>query len=117
VLTILRGGAPGRIEDPQARAVIPFLEKHLSERPKIIISNMPGLPPKSDQSHLYKRPNRTGPSVGAVGPILGLTGTMDDLEKLIYLGDTEIGYLVSFSAVRRLGTILRRSSVPLRASE
>lgn len=97
VITMLRGGAPGGTGDLQTRALIPFLEKYLPGRPKIIISNMPGAAGRKAANHIYTTAKPDGLTIGAVGaglvvgPILGLTGTLYDLEKLIYLGSTESG--------------------------
>jgi tripartite-type tricarboxylate transporter receptor subunit TctC len=97
VVTMLRGGEPGGTGDLQARALIPFLEKYLPGRPKIIISNMPGAAGRKAANHIYTTAKPDGLTIGAVGaglvvgPILGLTGTMYDLDRLIYLGSTESG--------------------------
>jgi len=97
VLTVLRGGAPGGTGDLQARALIPFLEKHLPGKTKIIISNMPGAAGRKAANHIYSTVKADGLTIGTVGaglvvgPILGLTGTMYDLEKLVYLGSPEKG--------------------------
>jgi tripartite-type tricarboxylate transporter receptor subunit TctC len=97
VITILRGGEPGGTGDLQARALIPFLEKYLPGRPKIVISNMPGAAGRKTANHIYTSVKPDGLTIGAVGaglvvgPILGLTGTLYDLDKLIYLGSTESG--------------------------
>jgi tripartite-type tricarboxylate transporter receptor subunit TctC len=97
IVTVLRGGEPGGTGDLQARALIPFLERYLPGRPKIIISNMPGAAGRKAANHIFTTAKPDGLTIGAVGaglvvgPILGLTGTMYDLEKLIYLGSTESG--------------------------
>ena len=97
VVTMLRGGEPGGTGDLQTRALIPFLEKYLPGRPKIIISNMPGAAGRKAANHIYTTAKPDGLTIGAVGaglvvgPILGLTGTMYDLDRLIYLGSTESG--------------------------
>ena len=109
VLTILRGGAPGGTGDMQARALIPFLEKYLPGRPKVVISNMPGAAGRKAANHIYTTTKPDGLTIGAVGaglvvgPILGLTGTLYDLEKLIYLGSTESGDPYFFLSRRDAG--------------
>jgi tripartite-type tricarboxylate transporter receptor subunit TctC len=96
-ITIVRGGEPGGTGDLQARALIPFMEKYLPGRPKIVISNMPGAAGRKAANHIYATAKPDGLTIGAVGaglvvgPILGLTGTLYDLDKLIYLGSTESG--------------------------
>ncbi|MGH7832843.1 MAG: hypothetical protein ACREQK_04310, partial [Candidatus Binatia bacterium] len=109
VVTILRGGAPGGTGDMQARALIPFLEKYLPGRPKIVISNMPGAAGRKAANHIYSTAKPDGLTIGAVGaglvvgPILGLPGTLYDLDKLIYLGSTESGDPYFFFTRREAG--------------
>ena len=109
VITILRGGAPGGTGDMQARALIPFLEKYLPGRPKIVISNMPGAAGRKAANHIHTTAKPDGLTIGAVGaglvvgPILGLPGTMYDLDKLIYLGSTESGDPYFFFTRREAG--------------
>ena len=97
VITFLRGGEPGGTGDLQARALIPFLEKYLPGRPKIVVENMPGAAGRKAANHIYATAKPDGLTIGAVGaglvvgPILGLAGTAYDLNKLIYLGSTESG--------------------------
>jgi tripartite-type tricarboxylate transporter receptor subunit TctC len=97
IITIVRGGEPGGTGDMQARALIPFLEKHLPGKPKIVVDNMPGAAGRKAANHIYSIAKPDGLTIGAVGaglvvgPILGLAGTQYDLNKLIYLGSTESG--------------------------
>ncbi len=96
-IRIVRGGAPGGTGDLQARALIPFLKKHLPGDPTIIVENMPGAAGRKAANHIYSTAKPDGLSIGAVGaglvagPILGLPGSQYDLDKLIYLGSTESG--------------------------
>jgi tripartite-type tricarboxylate transporter receptor subunit TctC len=96
-ITILRGGRPGGSGDMQARALIPFLEKYIPGRPKIIIENMPGAAGMKAVNHAYTSGNPDGLMIAAVGsglatgPILDMPGVQYDLDKLIYLGSTESG--------------------------
>ena len=96
-IRIVRGGEPGGTGDLQARALIPFLKKHLPGDPTIIVENMPGAAGRKAANHIYSTTKPDGLSIGAVGaglvagPILGLPGSQYDLDKLIYLGSTESG--------------------------
>jgi len=96
-IRIVRGGAPGGTGDLQARALIPFLKKHLPGDPTIIVETMPGAAGRKAANHIYSAAKPDGLSIGAVGaglvagPILGLPGSQYDLDKLIYLGSTESG--------------------------
>jgi len=96
-IKIIRGGQPGGTGDLQARALIPFLRKHIPGEPTIIVENMPGAAGRKAANHIYSSAKPDGLSIGAVGaglvvgPILGLAGSQYDLDKLIYLGSTESG--------------------------
>jgi tripartite-type tricarboxylate transporter receptor subunit TctC len=96
-IKIIRGGEPGGTGDLQARALIPFLKKHIPGEPTIIIENMPGAAGRKAVNYIYSSAKPDGLSIGAVGaglvagPILGLAGSQYDIDKLIYLGSTESG--------------------------
>jgi tripartite-type tricarboxylate transporter receptor subunit TctC len=96
-IKIFRGGAPGGTGDLQARALLPFLKKHIPGDPTIIIENIPGAAGRKAANHIFSVAKPDGLSIGAVGaglvagPILGLPGSQYDLNKLIYLGSTESG--------------------------
>ena len=96
-IRIIRGGEPGGSGDLQARALIPFLKKHIPGDPTIIVENMPGAAGRKAVNHIYSSAKPDGLTIGAVGaglvagPILGLAGSQYDIDKLIYLGSTESG--------------------------
>jgi tripartite-type tricarboxylate transporter receptor subunit TctC len=96
-ITILRGGAPGGTGDMQAKALIPYLKKHLPGNPTIIVQNMPGAAGMKAVNHAYTTAKPDGLTITAVGSglaagaILGLPGVQYDIDKLIYLGSTEHG--------------------------
>ena len=96
-IKIIRGGEPGGTGDLQTRALIPSLKKHIPGEPTIIVENMPGAAGRKAANYIYSTAKPDGLSIGAVGaglvagPILGLSGSQYDLDKLIYLGSTESG--------------------------
>jgi len=96
-IKIIRGGAPGGTGDMQARALIPFLKKHIPGNPTIIVENMPGAAGRKAANFIYSTAKPDGLSIGAVGAglvagqILELAGSQYDIDKLIYLGSTESG--------------------------
>jgi tripartite-type tricarboxylate transporter receptor subunit TctC len=96
-IKIIRGGTPGGTGDLQARALIPFLKKHIPGDPTIIVENMPGAAGRKAANYIFSSAKPDGLAIGAVGaglvagPILGLPGSQYDLDKLIYLGSTESG--------------------------
>lgn len=96
-ITILRGGRPGGSGDMQARALIPFLKKHIPGNPDFVVENMPGAAGMTAVNHAYNNVEPDGLTITAVGSglatgaILGLPGVKYDIDKLIYLGSTERG--------------------------
>ncbi len=96
-IKIVRGGEPGGTGDLQARALIPYLKKHIPGDPTIIIENMPGAAGRKAANYIFSTAKPDGLSIGAVGaglvagPILELPGSQYNLDKLIYLGSTESG--------------------------
>ena len=90
-ITILRGGEPGGTGDMQAKALVPYLKRHIPGEPTIIIENMPGAAGMKAVNHIYSSAKPDGFTIAAVGaglvagPILGLAGAKYDLDKLIYL--------------------------------
>lgn len=96
-ITMIRGGEPGGSGDLQARALIPYLKKHLPGNPNIIIQNMPGAAGMKAVNYAYASAKPDGLTITAVGSglasgaILGLTGANYEIDKLIYLGSTEHG--------------------------
>ncbi|MGZ8433305.1 MAG: hypothetical protein ACXW6T_02840 [Candidatus Binatia bacterium] len=121
-IKIVRGGEPGGTGDMQARAVIPFLRKHIPGNPTIIVENMPGAAGRKAANHIYSTAKPDGLSIGAVGAglvagqILELAGSQYDIDKLIYLGSTESGDPTCSSDARTPGSILLRSCAPSRGS-
>jgi tripartite-type tricarboxylate transporter receptor subunit TctC len=96
-IKIIRGGEPGGTGDLQARALLPYLKKHIPGEPTIVIENMPGAAGRKAANYIFSTAKPDGLSIGAVGaglvagPILELPGSQYSLEKLIYLGSTESG--------------------------
>ena len=108
-IKIIRGGEPGGTGDLQARALIPFLKKHIPGDPTIVVENMPGAAGRKAANHIFSTARPDGLSIGAVGaglvagPILGLSGSQYDLDKLIYLGSTESGDPYAFVSRKESG--------------
>ena len=108
-IKIVRGGEPGGTGDLQARALIPYLRKHLPGEPTTIVENMPGAAGRKAANYIFSTARPDGLSIGAVGaglvagPILGLSGSQYDLDKLIYLGSTESGDPYAFVSRKESG--------------
>ena len=96
-ITILRGGTPGGSGDMQARALLPFLKKHIPGNPSFIIESMPGAAGMKAVNHAVTNVKPNGLTITAIGSglatgaILKMPGVKYDIDKLIYLGSTEQG--------------------------
>ena len=99
----------------QARALIPFLQKHIPGNPTFVIENMPGAAGMTAVNHAYNNVKPDGLTITAVGSglatgaILGLPGVKYDMDKLIYLGSTEHGdpYIFVTRRASGLGTLAK----------
>src|SRR5438128_10860884 len=63
-IRIIRGGEPGGSGDLQARALIPFLKKHIPGDPTIIVENMPGAAGRKAVNHIYSSAKPDGLTIG-----------------------------------------------------
>jgi tripartite-type tricarboxylate transporter receptor subunit TctC len=90
-ITIVRGGGPGGSGDFQARALMPFLTKHIPGNPHVVMEMMPGAAGRRAANHMFNTAKPDGLTIssagGAVipGPIIGLPGVKFDIDKFIYL--------------------------------
>lgn len=79
-ITIVRGGGPGGSGDFQARALMPFLTKHIPGNPHVVMEMMPGAAGRRAANHMFNTAKPDGLTIssagGAVipGPIIGLPG-------------------------------------------
>ena len=58
-IKIVRGGEPGGTGDLQARALIPYLKKHIPGDPTIIVENMPGAAGRKAANYIFRLLSRT----------------------------------------------------------
>ena len=96
-IKIVRGGGPGGSGEFQTRALMRFLQKYIPGQPTLILEFIEGAAGRKAANVIYGSTRPDGLTVGSigaglvVGPILGLSGTAYDLDKLIYLGSTDTG--------------------------
>jgi tripartite-type tricarboxylate transporter receptor subunit TctC len=73
------------------------LEKYIPGRPTLVLQYMEGAAGRKATNVIYSSTKPDGLTMGSigaglvVGPILGLSGSAYDLDKLIYLGSTDTG--------------------------
>jgi tripartite-type tricarboxylate transporter receptor subunit TctC len=95
-INVIYGGGPGGTVDLRLRATASVLRKHIPGRPTLTIDYMPGGGSRKAGNHLYRsRPD--GLTMGVMlgtfvhAAVLGSTGVLYDLDKLIYLGSPASG--------------------------
>jgi tripartite-type tricarboxylate transporter receptor subunit TctC len=92
-ITLVRGSTPGGIGEMRVRSLIPYLRKHIPGQPTIVIDFMEGGGGRKAANHVFNRSDgiTIGTSPGGIlaSAILGETGVLYDLDKLIFLGSTE----------------------------
>lgn len=96
-ITLIRGSTPGGVGERRARALIPYLTKHLPGNPIVVMEFMPGAGGRKAANHMYHRARPDGLTLANIGgghltsAILGETGVDYDIDKFIYLGTPNTG--------------------------
>jgi tripartite-type tricarboxylate transporter receptor subunit TctC len=95
-INVVYGGGPGGTVDLRFRATASVLRKHIPGKPTMVIDYMPGGGSRKAGNHLYRaRPD--GLTIGVMlssfvpAAVLGSTGVLYDIDKLIYLGSPTSG--------------------------
>jgi tripartite-type tricarboxylate transporter receptor subunit TctC len=107
-INVVYGGGPGGTVDLRFRATAAVLEKHIPGKPKLVIEYMPGGGSRKAGNHVYRaRPD--GLTMGVMlssfvpAAVLGSTGVLYDLDKLIYLGTPTSGEPYIFVSRKEAG--------------
>ncbi|MGH7931331.1 MAG: hypothetical protein ACREQV_26480, partial [Candidatus Binatia bacterium] len=117
-INVVYGGGPGGTVDLRFRATAAVLQKHIPGKPTITIEYMPGGGSRKAGNHLYRaRPD--GLTMGVMlssfvpAAVLGSTGVLYDIDKLIYLGSPTSGepYIFLSRKEARLNTFEKLRSV------
>ncbi|HEU4345279.1 MAG TPA: hypothetical protein VFU31_27320, partial [Candidatus Binatia bacterium] len=99
----------GGTADLRIRTVISFLRKHIPGNPTIIVEYMPGGGGRKAANHVYRTARPDGLTLGAMlsslvpAAIVGETGVLYDIDKLIYLGTPYSGHPHIFLSRRDAG--------------
>ena len=97
-ITIIYGTAPGGTSDMMVKAALPYLKKHIPGEPTILSEYMPGAGGIKAVNHIYRNVRPDGLTIGNVGgglvsnAVLGESGVLYDINKLIYLGSPHSHY-------------------------
>jgi tripartite-type tricarboxylate transporter receptor subunit TctC len=117
-INVVYGGGPGGTVDLRFRATASVLQKHIPGKPTMVIEYMPGGGSRKAGNHLYRaRPD--GLTMGVMlssfvpAAVLGSTGVLYDIDKLIYLGSPTSGepYIFLSRKEARLNTFEKFRSV------
>src|SRR5262245_9686399 len=108
-ITLIQGTAPGGSSDMMVKSALPFLKKYIPGEPAIVPDYMPGGGGIKAANYLYKNVRPDGLTIGNVGgglvsnAVLGETGVLYDINKLIYLGSPHSHYHWVFMSRREAG--------------
>src|SRR5919108_5470097 len=96
-VTILESSGPSGVGSMRTKAVVPFLQKYIPGNPTIVIQYMDGGGGRKAANHLYKSVRPDGLTIGRMStpfvmqPMLGESGVLYDIDKVIYLGTSYSG--------------------------
>ena len=108
-VTLLESSAPGGVGSMRTKAVVPFLQKYIPGNPTIVMQYMDGGGGRKAANHLYKSVRPDGLTIGRMStpfvmqPILGESGVLYDIDKVIYLGTSYSGGYHVFLTRREAG--------------
>ncbi len=94
-ITVIATTAAGGTGDLRARAVVPFLKKHIPGNPNIVMEYMDGGGGRKGANHLFSSVKPDGLTIGASSgavialAVMGESGVNYDIDKFIYLGTPE----------------------------
>jgi tripartite-type tricarboxylate transporter receptor subunit TctC len=108
-ITVIQGTSPGGTSDMMVKAALPYLKKYIPGEPTLVSEYMPGAGGIKAVNHIYKNARPDGLTVGNVGgglvanAVLGESGVLYDINKLIYLGSPHSTYHWVFMTRRQSG--------------
>ncbi len=108
-ITVIQGRDPGGSGDMRARAVTVFLSKYIPGNPTIVQEYMPGGGSRMATNYIYRSARPDGLTIGNVSvgmvsaAVLGESGVLYDLDKLIYLGSPTSTYHAVFFSRKEAG--------------
>jgi tripartite-type tricarboxylate transporter receptor subunit TctC len=108
-ITVLAGTDAGGTADLRIRTVVGSLRKHIPGSPTIVVEYMPGGGGRKAANHVYRTSRPDGLTIGAMlsslvpSAVVGDTGVLYDIDKLIYLGTPFSGHPHIFLSRKELG--------------
>jgi tripartite-type tricarboxylate transporter receptor subunit TctC len=107
-ITLIRGSTPGGVGERRARAMIPYLSKHIPGNPTVVMEFMAGAGGRKAANYMYHRARPDGLTLANIGvghivsAVLGETGVDYDIEKFSYLGTPNTGTHYIFITMSKL---------------
>ena len=108
-ITIIQGRDPGGSGDLRAKAMMPFLQKHIPGNPTGISEYMPGGGGRNAANHVFRSSRPDGLTIGNAGSsmvqleLLGESGVMYNIDKFFYLGSPYSVYHPVFFSRKQAG--------------
>lgn len=108
-IIIVQGRNAGVTGDLRVRAMIPFLQKYIPRSPSLVNEYMPGGGSRMAANHIYKTARPDGLTIGNLSAgmvslaVLGESGVLYDLDKLIYLGSPYSTFHTVFFSRKQAG--------------
>ena len=108
-ITVIAATDAGGTADLRIRTVVSFLRKHIPGNPRIVIEYMPGGGGRKAANHLYRTARPDGLIIGGMlsslipAAVVGETGVLYELDKLIYPGTPYSGHPHIFISRRDAG--------------
>jgi tripartite-type tricarboxylate transporter receptor subunit TctC len=96
-ITVVQSSGPGGVGDMRTKAIFPFLQKYIPGNPTIVMQYMDGGGGRKAANHIYKSVRPDGLTIGRMSTpfvmhaILGDSGVLYDIDKVIYLGTSYSG--------------------------
>ena len=119
-ITVVAATDAGGTADLRIRTVVAFLRKHVPGSPTIVVEYMPGGGGRKAANHVYRTTRPDGLTIGAMlsslvpSAVIGDTGVLYDIDRLIYLGTPYSGHPHIFLSRKNLGanTLDKLRSLP-----
>jgi len=108
-ITVLAATNAGGTADMRIRAVTGVLPKHIPGNPTLVVEYLPGGGGRNAANQLYRTASPDGLTMGAMlssmvpAAVVGETGVLYDIDKLIYLGTPYSGHPHIFLSRRDAG--------------
>jgi tripartite-type tricarboxylate transporter receptor subunit TctC len=108
-VTIVQSSGAGGVGDMRTKAIVPFLQKYIPGNPTIVMQYMDGGGGRRAANYLYNSARPDGLTIGrmstpfVMNPILGQSGVLYDIDKVVFLGTSYSGGYHVFLTRRELG--------------